>query len=216
MAGLITRQELASALRAELDDVKNYIEGSNNAEMGAHMSSKNNPHSVTKAQVGLSAVSNVLQASKSEFDAHTANKSNPHGVTAGQISAVPTARTISAGTGLSGGGTLSANRTISLNLTYTDGRYLRSNGGQVTGELTVTGQINVGSINTRATNIYTRPVANGELRVTRVGTTNVYENARAKGFLNASGQLAYHKGSNIKWGTGNPSGGSDGDIYIQY
>src|SRR5699024_5314945 len=30
-----------------------------------------NPHSVTKSQVGLSSVDNVKQASKSEFDAHT-------------------------------------------------------------------------------------------------------------------------------------------------
>ena len=37
----------------------------------SHMKNKLNPHAVTKTQVGLSNVSNVLQASKSEFDVHT-------------------------------------------------------------------------------------------------------------------------------------------------
>lgn len=41
------------------------------------------------------------------------------------LDAVPNARTITAGTGLSGGGDLSSNKTISLNLAYTDARYSR-------------------------------------------------------------------------------------------
>jgi hypothetical protein len=54
---------------------------------------------------------------------------NPNSAVAyGQLSLfgagyVPVARQIIAGTGLSGGGALSADRTLSLNLTYTDGRY---------------------------------------------------------------------------------------------
>jgi hypothetical protein len=38
-----------------------------------HISSENNPHNVTKAQVGLSDVDNVQQATKTEFDNHTSN-----------------------------------------------------------------------------------------------------------------------------------------------
>ena len=53
---------------------------------------RNNPHQVTKAQVGLGNVTNVLQASKSEFDArvlvvnnHINDKTNPHEVTKKQV-----------------------------------------------------------------------------------------------------------------------------------
>ncbi|MGG0735733.1 phage baseplate upper protein [Bacillus licheniformis] len=51
----------------------------------AHAAKTNNPHKVTKAQVGLSNVDNVKQASKTEFDSHANNKSNPHAVTKAQI-----------------------------------------------------------------------------------------------------------------------------------
>ncbi|WP_144586482.1 phage baseplate upper protein, partial [Bacillus licheniformis] len=47
----------------------------------AHAAKTDNPHKVTKAQVGLSNVDNVKQASKTEFDSHANNKSNPHAVT---------------------------------------------------------------------------------------------------------------------------------------
>ncbi|MDE1385456.1 phage baseplate upper protein [Bacillus paralicheniformis] len=61
------------------------------AETGAkaytdeHASKKNNPHKVTKAQVGLSNVDNVKQAAKIDFDSHVGNKSNPHAVTKAQV-----------------------------------------------------------------------------------------------------------------------------------
>lgn len=54
-------------------------------ELKDHTSDINNPHKVTKSQVGLSAVDNLQQATKTEFNAHATNKSNPHGVTAAQI-----------------------------------------------------------------------------------------------------------------------------------
>lgn len=50
-----------------------------------HASKKDNPHSVTKSQVGLGNVTNDRQATKTEFDSHTGNKSNPHGVTKSQV-----------------------------------------------------------------------------------------------------------------------------------
>ncbi|MGG1021952.1 phage baseplate upper protein, partial [Bacillus paralicheniformis] len=43
------------------------------AYMDKHASKKDNPHKVTKAQVGLSNVDNVKQASKADFDKHTAD-----------------------------------------------------------------------------------------------------------------------------------------------
>ena len=45
----------------------------NGADLTGHTTNKNNPHEVTKAQVGLSNVDNVKQASKAEFDAHSAD-----------------------------------------------------------------------------------------------------------------------------------------------
>lgn len=50
-----------------------------------HATNHNNPHSVTKAQVGLGNVTNVEQASKQEFNAHATNRNNPHGVTKSQV-----------------------------------------------------------------------------------------------------------------------------------
>lgn len=50
-----------------------------------HTDKRDNPHLVTKEQIGLSNVKNTEQASKSEFDSHVSSKSNPHSVTASQI-----------------------------------------------------------------------------------------------------------------------------------
>lgn len=45
---------------------------------------------------------------------HIASTSNPHGTTAAQVGAPPTSRTITAGSGLQGGGDLSSDRTLSI------------------------------------------------------------------------------------------------------
>lgn len=50
-----------------------------------HTTDEENPHKVTKAQVGLSNVTDVEQASKVDFEAHATNNLNPHGVTASQV-----------------------------------------------------------------------------------------------------------------------------------
>ncbi|MNP88963.1 hypothetical protein D3C85_13570 [compost metagenome] len=82
------------------------------AALNAHTANKNNPHVVTKAQVGLGSVDNFLTATKAEAEAgalntrfmtplrtkeaitylvgnaltaHTANMNNPHGVTKTQV-----------------------------------------------------------------------------------------------------------------------------------
>ncbi|TES56196.1 hypothetical protein E2L07_05790 [Halalkalibacterium halodurans] len=56
-----------------------------NDDINNHKLQTNNPHRVTKAQVGLGSVDNVRQASKQEFDAHKNDKANPHGVTKSQV-----------------------------------------------------------------------------------------------------------------------------------
>ncbi|MEG0601333.1 MAG: tail fiber protein [Vagococcus sp.] len=55
------------------------------AQLNTHSLDKDNPHSVTKAQVGMSNVDNVQQATKVEFTAHISNVSNPHSVTKAQV-----------------------------------------------------------------------------------------------------------------------------------
>lgn len=57
----------------------------NQADLTAHIQNQNNPHSVTKQQVGLGNVTNVEQASKSDFQHHLDNHNNPHSVTKAQI-----------------------------------------------------------------------------------------------------------------------------------
>ena len=85
----------------------------NQADLTGHIQNQNNPHNVTKTQVGLGNVTNVEQASKQEFNAHardttkhitqqertawngkadgraltdhTMNHNNPHGVTKTQV-----------------------------------------------------------------------------------------------------------------------------------
>ena len=57
----------------------------NQADLTAHIQNQNNPHSVTKQQVGLGNVTNVEQASKQDFQHHLDNHNNPHSVTKEQI-----------------------------------------------------------------------------------------------------------------------------------
>ena len=56
-----------------------------NFDLKMHTLNTENPHHVTKEQVGLSNVINEEQAAKVAFDAHLEDKDNPHGVTKAQI-----------------------------------------------------------------------------------------------------------------------------------
>lgn len=70
----------------------------------AHIANTNNPHQVTKEQVGLSNVDNTadidkpistatqsaIDAVKEEINTHISNNNNPHSVTVEQIGAIPT------------------------------------------------------------------------------------------------------------------------------
>lgn len=57
----------------------------------------------------------------------------------GITDAVPTSRTLTAGTGLTGGGDLTANRSFALDLTYADARYVNVTGDTMTGSLNIRG-----------------------------------------------------------------------------
>ncbi|NMV97950.1 hypothetical protein FH505_10955 [Bacillus velezensis] len=56
-----------------------------NSELKSHTQNTENPHKVTKEQVGLSNVLNEEQATKVAFDDHLNDKKNPHAVTKSQV-----------------------------------------------------------------------------------------------------------------------------------
>ncbi len=66
-----------AGIHVTTSDKANWNSKANGADLSGHTTNKNNPHEVTKSQVGLSNVDNVKQASKSEFDAH-AGDNNRH------------------------------------------------------------------------------------------------------------------------------------------
>ena len=75
---------------ADIDGLEEIINNqttnkANQADLTGHIQNKNNPHGVTKAQVGLGNVTNVEQASKQDFQHHLDNHNNPHGVTKTQV-----------------------------------------------------------------------------------------------------------------------------------
>lgn len=262
MMGLITRQELHASLRQELDDVRSYIDATNALELGQHIANTNNPHRVTKAQVGLGSVDNIKQATKSEFDAHV-NTRNPHGTNSADVGAVPLSRQVIAGTGLSGGGALGSNRTLSLDRDYTDNRYLRANavstqrsgsvrplvferttthpgtaeihrgyggvgfsigGGNPEFHIAPDGSVGVGHYASSRRN---KMIVSGSIETTNsivVGTSisssvgAIYRRSSDDQFRvrHNSGMEQIYTSKNIKYGTRAPSGGSSGDIYIQY
>jgi hypothetical protein len=94
--GTMSNQTLVSNLNADLlgdshssfysltghthDDIYPVIDS-----FDAHTGDTSNPHSVTKAQVGLTNVVDVEQATLAEYDIHTGDTSNPHSVTATQV-----------------------------------------------------------------------------------------------------------------------------------
>lgn len=63
--------------------IETFLETS--AGMTEHIVDKDNPHEVTKAQIGLDKVTNVYQASNVDLTAHKINQSNPHNVTKVQV-----------------------------------------------------------------------------------------------------------------------------------
>lgn len=90
--------ELIEGLSANLSNADDDI-NELTSDLEAHKSNKNNPHSVTKTQVGLDKVDNTSDADKpisiaaetrfstldSAIDTHTENESNPHNVTKAQV-----------------------------------------------------------------------------------------------------------------------------------
>jgi len=75
---------------ADIDGLEEIISNqttnkANQSDLTGHIKNENNPHNVTKAQVGLGNVTNVEQASKQDFQHHLENHNNPHSVTKAQI-----------------------------------------------------------------------------------------------------------------------------------
>ncbi|QZY42693.1 hypothetical protein K4A81_06135 [Bacillus velezensis] len=66
------------------DKVDEFME-KQNFDLKMHIQNNENPHHVTKEQVGLSNVINEEQATKVAFDGHLEDKKNPHAVTKSQV-----------------------------------------------------------------------------------------------------------------------------------
>jgi hypothetical protein len=100
--------------------------------LNSHRTNTSNPHSVTASQVSLGNLTNKLQVevedsnttasggyiTKTHLLANHYTESEVNGLVGAKAD---TARTITAGNGLSGGGSLGANRTLTANLNYAGG-----------------------------------------------------------------------------------------------
>ena len=66
------------------DKVDEFME-KQNFDLKMHIQNNENPHQITKEQIGLSNVLNEEQATKVNFDSHLDDKKNPHSVTKSQV-----------------------------------------------------------------------------------------------------------------------------------
>lgn len=100
----VPRKQDVDAVQNELDQLT--------IDVDTHIGDTNNPHSVTKAQVGLGNVANVLQYSVSNPPPYPVTSVNGNtgavSLTASSVGAVPTSRTVN-GKALSSNITLTAN-----------------------------------------------------------------------------------------------------------
>lgn len=212
--GKITRQELAPTLRQELDDVYNYIQGSNNAEFGAHMANRSNPHGVTKDQIGLGNVSNVLQASKTEFiylasdfTEHVNNVSNPHFVTKAHVGLGNVSNVLQASKAEFD--SHKNNKNNPHGVTVAQIGAVPNIGGEVTSYFRAsgTGAPKSGSgVEIKSELILSYDRSRGRYLPLDIRASEV----------TIIGRKVYTAGDSVKYGSSAPSGGNDGDIWIQY
>lgn len=80
-----------------------------------------------------------------DFNAHAADLANPHATTYTQVGAPPTTRTITAGTGLTGGGDLSANRTLTVTYGTSAGTAAQGNDSRIVGAVQTTRTLTAGT-----------------------------------------------------------------------
>ena len=86
------KTEVDDLLDAKLDSDTAASTYATQATVTSHINNKNNPHAVTKAQVGLGNVDNtsdlakpISNATQAAITAHTSDTSNPHAVTKAQV-----------------------------------------------------------------------------------------------------------------------------------
>jgi len=107
------------------------------AALAAHEADTSNPHDTTAAQVGAATPADVAVV-QADIDAHELDVSNPHAVTAAQVGAPPTSRQVIAGTGLTGGGSLAADRTFACSFGTTSGSVCQGNDSRLSDSRTPT------------------------------------------------------------------------------
>lgn len=82
-AKLYTDAEIKKIVIPEVSDFE--TKGGAQARVDEHANNILNPHKVTKAQVGLSNVTNEKQATETQHQQHVGDKTNPHSVTKAQV-----------------------------------------------------------------------------------------------------------------------------------
>jgi hypothetical protein len=97
----------------------------------------------------FNGTANAVITAVVQDDSHAHVISNVDGLQTALDAKADDSTTISAGTGLTGGGDLSVNRTLYLDTTYTDGRYVNVTGDTMTGDLTVPNLITAGNVDGR-------------------------------------------------------------------
>ena len=152
------------------------------------------------AESDLGDLSDILGGTVTSLTTHISNSSNPHGVTASQVKAVSRTRRVDAGTGLLGGGTLASDRTLSLDVEYTDDRYAPVGHTDNTSNPHTVTKSQVGLSN-----------VTNDTQVKRAGDT-------MQGILTAQNNEEYttKQVRNIFLSTDDPSGGENGDVWIKY
>lgn len=118
--GSVRYDMIQSLTDAQKDQARSNIGAASAEEFSGHVSDKENPHGVTKSQVGLGNVDNTSDlnkpvsaaqeiaiadaksagtAAQTQLNSHVSDKSNPHGVTAEQVGADPVGTAASAVSG---------------------------------------------------------------------------------------------------------------------
>lgn len=105
-----TKEEIISEAQSGVD-LSNYA---TNVSLSSHTGNTNNPHNVTKAQVGLGNVDNTADSQKSVNYANSAGSANTAGTAANADPGTASLKNIYAGTGDIGAGAGLATGTIYL------------------------------------------------------------------------------------------------------
>lgn len=136
----------------------------------------------------FNGTANAVITAVVQDDSHAHIISNVDGLQAALDAKVDDTTTITAGTGLTGGGDLSVNRTLSLDTTYTDGRYVNATGDSMSGDLSF-------SDNNKATF-----GAGSDLQIYHDGSNSIIDDAGTGNLVNRAANFVVQGKTSGQWG----------------